>query len=113
MAFRRARGLLIRMEGTVTWKFFLDPEDNVWLGVCEALNLNAEGETTHELQQCANEAMALLFKDLFKDGELVQFMRDRGFSTTTTIPQPGGVDPTFDVPSNWKETPRSEMFATA
>ena len=92
--------VIIRIDGNVQWRVTKDPETETWIGVCDRLNLVAHGDTFSEMQICANEAMGALFLDLFEDNELVEFLRQHGWSIVQTLPHPGR-KVTFDMPSEW------------
>ena len=74
------------MNATIEWRAFRDPKTNVWIGVCDALSVTAQGDTWDELEQSIREIQNELFVSLHEEGELVQFLRDRGWSPTTSIP---------------------------
>lgn len=95
---------MVRIKAELTWAVTQDPESGVYIGICEAVNLNAMGETFADFQQSASDALNLLLTDLFEDDELEQFLVDRGWSTETSLPDPNGV-PTFDVPFNLSMVP--------
>lgn len=54
---------------------------------CDALGLTTEGDNEADLASMMGEAMHELFFDLWQDGELPQFLRDRGWQVLTAIPQ--------------------------
>lgn len=66
---------------------------------CDPLGLTIEGDSEADLASMIQEAMHELFVDLLEDGELEQFLRDRGWNALTPIParmpEQGIV---FDVP---------------
>lgn len=96
------RQIMVKFESSVPWKVARDPESGTWIGVCDALNLNAVGDTWIEFAQCASEAMELLFQDLFESGELEGFFRENGWVQAVNLPAPG-TTPRFDVPINPSE----------
>lgn len=96
----------VQIQGQIFWIAHRDPATGRWLGVCPPLNLNAVGDTFAELQVCANDAMALLFLDLFESGELQTFLMKNGWQA---IGLPGtGAAPRFDIPADWKTSSRFE-----
>lgn len=101
----------IQIQGQITWQAHQDPATGRWLGVCAPLNLNAVGDTYAELQAFANEAMALLFLDLFESRDLDAFLRRNGWKMIGE-PQPG-VAPRFDVPADWRSGSRYEELVHA
>jgi hypothetical protein len=66
---------------------------------CEPLALTIEADNEADLQSVIAEAQHVLMVDLFEDGELPRFLKDRGWQSSRPLPQTlpeGGV--TFDVP---------------
>ena len=113
MVFGKKKPAIVRVEArNIIWQGFQDPETGTWIGVCKALNLNAAGDTFQELQACANDAMALLFADLLKDGELQEFLRVNGWSLGTPLPAPGTLTQ-FDIPADWNSKARYEELVAA
>jgi len=96
----------------LVWVGHRDPETGTWIAVCKALNLNAVGDTWAELQECANEAMALLFADLLENSELSDFLYRNGWRLRGPLPQPG-VKPLFDVPADWNSNARFDELVGA
>jgi hypothetical protein len=91
----------VRIEAQVTWHYKYDAEARVYMGICPALNLNAIGDTWIDFQDCVNDAMGALFRDLFRDGEFEQFMRSKGWQSG---PLPVGATPRFDIPYDTRQT---------
>ena len=100
-----------RIEAKIIWQGAFDSDSHMWIGVCKALNLNALGETWSELQECANDAMATLFIDLFVTGELADFLKANGWRSGP-MPKAGQV-PQFDIPVDWKRTARARQLVPA
>lgn len=98
----------ITVQGNFQWVFARDPDSDTWIGVCDALNLNAIGDSFMEFQQCANDAMQALFADLFADGELEAFLRRNGWQQFGVVPR-NGTTPRFDVPFNSRQTSIGEL----
>ena len=67
-----------------------EPEspDRRWIAVCDPLNLALEANTFSELRSVINEAVTLLLCDLYVDGELEEFFRQRGWEISS-LPPPG------------------------
>lgn len=88
---------ILRIDAQVVWEVAYDPESEMWIGVCPALNLNALGETQAEMQKCANEAVQALFADLYVAGELEEFLRKNnwGWQGNGIL---GAEPPRFDIP---------------
>lgn len=93
------KSITVQIEANITWKVARDPDSGDWVGVCDALNLNAIGDTWADFQECANEAIELLFQDLFREGELDQFLLEHGWRPMTALPEPGR-NVRFDVPNH-------------
>lgn len=91
----------IEVQANLVWNAHRDPKSGVWIGICEPLNLNAIGDTFAQMQECANEAMTLLFADLFEENELDAFLKQHGWRVDPT-PTPGGQVPQFDIPVDWR-----------
>ncbi len=96
----------------IIWEGYYDPKSNMWVAVCKALNLNALGDTWSELQECANDAMATLFLDLFVTGELAAFLHANGWRPRGEIPT-AGQNVRFDVPADWKKAARVDDLVPA
>lgn len=74
-------------------------QSGAWIAVCDALGLTVEANDEAELRSMIAETHHFLFLDLFQDGELDRFLRDRGWATSTPMPAPSpesGVR--FEVP---------------
>jgi len=68
-----------------------------WIGVCEAMNLSMEADSLDELYSLVPETMHLLFADLLEEGELPQYLADRGW-TAVNLPARAHGDLQFNVP---------------
>ena len=102
--FRREKPeqVVITVRGDVEWRYVYDEDAKVYVGFCDALNLNSIGETFIDFQQSASEAMALLLTSLLKAGELEAFVKQRGWSMTA-MPE-HGTTPRFDMPFRTHDT---------
>ena len=107
------RPVLVQIDATLTWEFSRDPETGGWIAVCRPLNLNAVGDTMGELQECANEAVMLLFRDLLATGELAAFLQRNHWRPLTPLPAAGTGRVQFDVPANWDRKARLEELIPA
>ena len=103
---------VVRIEADIVWEAQRNPATGRWIGVCRELNLNATGDTWSELQEAANEAMTLLFMDLFQEGELAAFLKRNGWRTADEVPK-APVLPRFDVPADWRHNARYEELVAA
>ena len=108
-----AKTVIVRIDANITWEVMHDPQSRQWIGVCKALNLNAIGETWGEFVECANEAMQLLFIDLFVDGELSKFLRLNNWRPSTRLPARSARPPRFDIPFDWERKGRYEELLAA
>lgn len=103
----------IQMQASLTWLVYRDPEDGHYIGVCQALNLNAMGDTYAEFQQCANETIQLLLLDLLQEGQLEQFLRARHWQPSAPLPTDRKARIRFDVPFDLQQTGRFEQLVPA
>ncbi len=100
---------LVKIEAQVVWRFGRDPDNGDWIAVCDELHMTAIGDTIIELQECANEAVALLFTDLLEEGELDSFLRINGWNLLTPLPSGPRPGVTFDVPQDFRRTSVREL----
>lgn len=100
----------ITIEGTIVWQFAQDAGTQDWVGVCQALNLNALGETYADAQSMAAEAMGELFAALLAAGELEAFLHRNGWHVASALPAPGA-DARFDVPFDSRRISAEAMLA--
>ena len=111
--FSKPKPVLVRIEvNNLVWEVAQDPESGAWIGLSRPLNLNAIGDTWAEFWQCANEAIALLFTDLLREGELATFLRDQGWQPSTPLPSPG-TPVRWDVPFEVRKRARFEQLVPA
>ena len=103
---------MVQVEANLVWLVARDPDDGHWLGVCQAINATAMGDTWGDFQQCAEESIQLLFEDLFRSGELEAFLRRNGWSTTSPLPAPG-TRVRFDVPFSTERRQRADDVVAA
>ena len=106
--------VVVQIKTKLTWLVARDPDSGMYVGFCEAMSLNALGETFVEFQEAANEALSLLLDDLFESGELEAFLRRKGWETAQPLPVADGT-PTFDVPFDLQNVARlpARAFASA
>lgn len=109
MALFGKKPVLVQIEGQVQWLVARDPRDGHWFGVCPMLNLNAAGDTWTEFQECAEDAMELLFESLFENGELDEFLRSHGWRYTPR-PRPG-TRVRFEIPFGIEHRTRVDELA--
>jgi predicted RNase H-like HicB family nuclease len=105
--------VLVQIEANLLWEVARHPSTGRFIGVCRPLNLNAVGDTWAEFQECANEALQVLFADLFKEGELEEFLRRNGWRVLTPLPARSSPTPRFDVPFSLERRARFEELVPA
>ena len=101
----KAKAQVIQIQATIVWFAHRDPDSGMWIGVCPTLNLNALGETWADLQDCANQAMALLFAERLAAGEFDAFVKHQNWQVRYGVSRTGS-EPRFDIPTEWKERSR-------
>lgn len=93
-----AMDLTIQIQAQMVWK--AKPlTTGGWIGVCDPLGVTIEASDQAELRSMIEETHHTLFLDLLQDGELEQFLHERGWQAHVPIPTgvpQGGVR--FDVP---------------
>jgi hypothetical protein len=109
--FARRKTVRVQVDANIPWSVAQDPETGTWIGVCDALNLNAVGDTWIDFQQSANEAIQTLFLDLFEDGELDAYLRRNGWTTRGGALPPPTVKPAFDVPFDVRRASIRDLVA--
>ncbi len=103
---------IVKIAANVNWEIAQDPDSGLWIGVCDALRLNADGETFQELQECMSEAMELLFLDLYEEGDLEEFLHDHGWTMQEpATAAPAASRPRFDVPYTHHVTELPDLMA--
>jgi hypothetical protein len=102
----------VTIQGNIQWAVTKDPESGAWVGVCPLLNLNAVGDDWLDLQRYINEAMALLFIDLFETGELGAYLVAHGWTADQPLPEPGS-RPRFEVPYDLMRTGSTRELLTS
>lgn len=105
--------VLVQVEADLVWQVVRNQTTGRFIGVCRPLNINAVGDTWGEFQEAANEAIQVLFADLFKEGELEEFLRRHGWRALTPLPARGSASPRFDVPFGLERKARFEELVPA
>jgi len=103
----------VRIEARIAWKYCQDPKSSLWVGVCEPLALTVQAETHEELMGLMRGSVDDLFQDLLNDGELPQFMRERGWSAQSIPTKPPEDFVSFDLPNYDVEKVDARSFATS
>lgn len=99
---------VVTIRGEIPWTFALNPATGLYIGFCEPLGLNADGETFHDLRECMEEATDLLFHALYEDDELDAFLREKGWELVEGGVAPGA-EPSFDVPFDQNQIPYEDL----
>jgi predicted RNase H-like HicB family nuclease len=88
--------IAINVKTAVRWRT-MRTEDNVWIGVCDSLNLVVEGDSQSEMVEAAEQAITLLIQDLIHENDIGAFLRKQGWRPARRIPKStSGIK--FDVP---------------
>lgn len=106
--FFAKKTIIVQIEGVVQWRGGKDPDSGLYIGVCDALNLNVSGETWEEMQDLSREAQAALLHDLVKTGEFDAFLKRNGWYLQSPLPVPGS-RMQFDLPSEWSRVPVDQV----
>lgn len=89
----------VEIKGNIVWQVQRTGSGRM-VAVCDALGLTLEGDNDADLVSMIGEGMHELFADLHEDGELQQFLIDRGWNMSgPPIPRgmpEGGLE--FDAP---------------
>jgi hypothetical protein len=91
---------VITLQSQLLWRAAQTPSGN-WMGICDAMNIAVEADNLDQLHSIIPETINLLFLDLLQDGEVNQYLRERGWneeipaSAMQSLSQ-GNVE--FDVP---------------
>lgn len=86
---------VMRVEGNISWRV-VSGEGNVYVGICDALNLTVEAEYFEDLIRSIIDALQLLFQSLWEHNELNDFISKMGWNLTS--PEDLGPEVHFDVP---------------
>jgi len=100
---------VVRMESKIEWKCFRARGGN-WVAICDPLGLTIQSAAWATLMEDIAQTLNSMFRDLLKSGELVQFLRDRGWQPIGRIPlKPSNVR--FDIPFTTSITDRDRQIA--
>ena len=100
----------IKIESTLQWMAKQCPESGYWVAECLPLGLCMEGENLDELHSLIAEACHALFADLLEDGELDQYLRERGWTASDMPSWSSKDDVAFSVP--WRLIAEGEGFGS-
>lgn len=88
---------IISIQANVVWQATKSAASGRWLVGCEPLGIMLEADNGDEIHGLIGEAMDLLLRDLYRDSELEQFLRDRGWHMVGQAAPTGGPIE-FDLP---------------
>ena len=89
------------LYASVDWKMY-PPEigSEAWVGVCDDLELTAQGRTYSEVCLASQEIQEAYLKILFAEGTLSEFLLDLGWEPKPSLPSDVSADEVvFDVTS--------------
>jgi hypothetical protein len=92
-----AQTVRVEVKGLIGWVVTQGTSGH-WIAVCDPMNLALEADSLDELYSVINEGVHLLFRDLLKDNELDQYLRERGWHAAGMPEGPVGDDIEFRVP---------------
>jgi len=88
----------VQIQGRVTWEIHENRATGHWTGVCRELNIVASGENFDDFKAAAEDSMSLLFRTLFRTGEMGGFLREQGWRPATELPPASTRRVEFSVP---------------
>ena len=68
----------IRIESPVVWHASPGKSPDLWVGSCEQLGIVMQATSLDELRSLAKESVQLLIEDLLEDGEVEEFLQQKG-----------------------------------
>jgi hypothetical protein len=72
---------IIRIEANnIQWHVGQDTRSNRYVAVCPSLGLTMEGSSNRELMENISDSLHLLINNMFKEGGLDRFLKDRGWT---------------------------------
>lgn len=87
---------IIRLNANLAWRAEKGAQSNHWIGFCDALGISTEADSLDELHSLIPEAIHLLMVDIVEDGELDEFLRDKGWTASHDE-----IDGDFEVDVPW------------
>ena len=94
----KAHPTTIKVRGTATWTIWQPDDLDCWIGDCDDLNITLQTDTHDGLMDEIRAVQDMTFQDLYADGRLDQFLRDRGW----TLDNEASEASTFDLPFTTK-----------
>ncbi len=101
----------INVKAAVSWRATKCAAGNRWVAECEALGLSIEGNGLDELHSLISEASFALFVDLFEEGELEQFLMDRGWRAES-LPDRHDVEDGINFAIPWELTAQGAPYGS-
>ena len=99
---------VITITGMAPWTIRRDPDTGRYVGSCDVLNLSTEGDTWNEITIMTQDAVRSLFDALYREGDLEDFLKQRGFSIDTKFVKKDE-PPEFDIMAPIFFTPVSHV----
>ena len=95
------------MNATITFHlpYRLEREDDVWVAVCDALDVASQGRDRDEAGRMLVEALQLFLEGCIEDGNLGAVLRECGFEPA------GGRMPADSVGDDYLDVPVSLLVA--
>ena len=80
----------INIHANVIWRAIQSKRSTVWIADCGDLGLVVEADSLDDLYSSIIENMELLFSDLLEEGDLDEFLCEKGwqYSGNTKTPEP-------------------------
>jgi hypothetical protein len=105
------RAMVVQLNVQVSWRAERDVKTGEWVAVCDALKLTAQGETWEDLTSMIFEVQDHLFRTVWSEGALDQFLWSHGWQPAPKIQAELGEDVKFDFPT--KVIPVNGVYAQA
>ena len=85
----------ISIHANVIWRAAQSKRSAVWVADCEDLGLVVEADSLDDLYSSIMENMELLFSDLLEEGDLDEFLGEKGWQYSGNAKAP---EPRFYIP---------------
>jgi cystathionine beta-lyase/cystathionine gamma-synthase len=69
----------ISIQTQISW-IFSQTNENTMMGVCDALGITLEANSVNDLYIVIDETLDVLFRDLFKEGKLYEYLNKLGWN---------------------------------
>lgn len=92
--------VLVQVRAQLQWAVYQEREAHRWIAACDPLNITVSADSEDAVKAAAEDAINLLFTDLFESGELEDFLSQKGWHTDRPLPQRevGRRAPEFRIP---------------